>query len=242
MQIRNFKDLIKSAPRELQTIFWQQWKAPQNPEHHPEGNTLKHIAVVVNRAIKQHPDDINIILSALFHDLGKYHVLGYKNGKPTAHGHEKVSVTFVDEFADWIKSMGGDVDKIKFVVANHMKVKPNVWDVMKQSKKDAIEKDPHYEPLQKFTKLDKGGLHEMIHEITTDYIGKTVKVPVPKRDDKGKVIPGKFSSVIGKCQYFGPNPLDNNNLIVVVDRMPIKVKKYSDVELVDDPKKYVHEV
>ena len=243
VKISNFKELVRSAPKELQTIIWQQWKAPQNPKHHPEGNTLKHINVVVNRAIKEHPDDIDIILSALFHDLGKYHVLGFKNDQPTAHGHEKISVKFVDEFADWIKSMGGNVDKIRFIVANHMKVKSNVWDVMKPTKKDIITKDPNFEPLQKFTKLDKGGLREMVENITNDYIGKIVKVKTPERDNKGKVIPGKFTKVLGTCQFFGPNPHLDNELTVVIDRMPIIIQKYSDVELItDDPKNHVYEV
>lgn len=242
-QITNFKDLIKLAPKELQTIIWQQWKAPQNPKHHPEGNTLKHIAVVINRAIKEHPGDIDIILSALFHDLGKYHTLGFKNDTPTAHGHEKISVKFVDEFADWIKQMGGDVDKIRFIVSNHMKVKSNVWDVMKQTKKDVITKDPNFEPLQKFTKLDKGGLREMVDNITTNYVGKIVKAKVPARDDKGKIIPGKFTKVLGKCDFFGRNPHLDNEITVVIDRMPIKVEKYTDVELISgSPKNHVYEV
>jgi predicted HD phosphohydrolase len=138
MEIKSFKDLVKVAPKDLQQVFWQQWKAPQNINHHPEGNTLKHIAVVVTRAISQYPNNIDMILSAFFHDLGKYYTLDFKNNQPTAHGHEKISVEFVDKYADWIISLGGDPEKVKYVVSNHMKVKPHVWDVMKQSKKDKI--------------------------------------------------------------------------------------------------------
>jgi len=41
------KSLIKSAPKELQKLFFSQWNAKQNPNWHPEGNTLKHILVVL---------------------------------------------------------------------------------------------------------------------------------------------------------------------------------------------------
>jgi len=170
MEINTFKDLVRLAPKDLQRVFWEQWKAPQNPNHHPEGNTLKHIAVVVTRAIKNHPDDIDLILSAFFHDLGKYYTLDFKNNQPTAHGHEKISVEFVDKYADWIQSLGGNVEKIKFVVTHHMRVKPNVWDVMKQSKKEKLINDPNYKSLDDFSKLDKGGLHETITNIIDDEI------------------------------------------------------------------------
>ena len=170
MEINSFKDLVRLAPKELQQVFWQQWKAPQNPNYHPEGNTLKHIAVVVTRAIQQYPKDIDMILSAFFHDLGKYFTLDFKNGNPTAHGHEDVSVEFVDKYNDWITSLGGDPEKIKYVVSNHMKVKSNVWDVMKQSKKDKITQSPNYDTLSKFGGIDKGGLHETITNIINDEI------------------------------------------------------------------------
>jgi len=157
--IQSFKDLVRSAPKDLQNLFWQQWKAPQNPVHHPEGNTLKHIAVVVTRAIRQHPDDMDIILAALFHDLGKAFTLDFKNGNPTAHGHEKESEKFVDKYRDWITSMGGNPAVVKYIVANHMKVKSHVWDVIQQKKKAKITGDPSYPKLDSFGKIDKGGLN-----------------------------------------------------------------------------------
>lgn len=169
-QIHSFKDLVRLAPKELQHVFWQQWKAPQNPQYHPEGNTLKHIAVVVTRAIRQYPDDIDMILAAFFHDLGKFFTLDYKNNIPTAYKHEEVSVEFVDKFANWITSLGGDVERIKYIVENHMKIKPNVWDVMKQKKKDIITQHPAYDKLNKFGGIDKGGLKETIIRIINEEI------------------------------------------------------------------------
>lgn len=193
MQIKNFKDLVRLAPKELQQVFWQQWKAPQNPIYHPEGNTLKHIAVVVTRAIQQYPNDIDMILAAFFHDLGKFFTLDYKNNIPTAHGHEKISIKFVDKFGEWIKSLGGDVEKIKYIVENHMKIKPNVWDVMKQTKKNKITQHPEYEKLNKFGGIDKGGLKEIVNRMINEelndlnrqfYHGTRTPLPFIKFDPK----------------------------------------------------------
>jgi HD superfamily phosphodiesterase len=67
----SFQSLYRSSPQELKQIIMDQWKAKQNPTYHPEGNTLKHIIVVTNRAFKNFPDNKDIQLAAYFHDLGK---------------------------------------------------------------------------------------------------------------------------------------------------------------------------
>jgi hypothetical protein len=41
-----------------------------------------------------------------------------------------------------------------------MRIKPSTWDVMKPSKKDPIINNPHYQDLEKFSTVDKGGLLE----------------------------------------------------------------------------------
>ena len=139
-----------------------QWKAKQNPEFHPEGNALKHIIVVTNRADRQFPDNKNIQLAAYFHDLGKLTTAGInpKTGQPTAYEHEKESVKLVNQFSDFIKQQGADPEVVKFIVSNHMKVKPRTWDVMKQQKKDPIASNPNFSDLEKFSTIDKGGLIE----------------------------------------------------------------------------------
>jgi hypothetical protein len=66
------RELYNKTPLELKKILFNQWQAKQNPKWHPEGNTLKHIIVVTKRAIDKFPNDIDLILSAYFHDLGKW--------------------------------------------------------------------------------------------------------------------------------------------------------------------------
>jgi hypothetical protein len=157
------KTLIKSLPDDLKLLLFQQWNAKQNPLHHPEGNTFKHILIVLKRAYNNFPNDPNMILSALFHDLGKMdtYAVNPKTGQPTAHGHENKSIDYVHQFKDWIESIEGtDINTVKYIVKNHMKVKPNVWKDMRNKKKDPIRQDPDFQKLKDFTsKLDGGGIN-----------------------------------------------------------------------------------
>lgn len=156
------QELVKNLPQELKELLFKQWGAKQNPEWHPEGNTLKHILVVIRRAYHHYPDDPNMIMAALFHDLGKIdtYKINPKTGQPTAYGHEDKSTDYVEQFKDWIESFEGtDVDEIKYLVKNHMKVKPSTWNQMKDKKKEPIKSHPAFDKLMGFTdKLDGGGI------------------------------------------------------------------------------------
>ena len=165
------QELIKNLPNELKELLFKQWDAKQNPEWHPEGNTLKHIIVVIKRAYHHYPDDPNMVMAALFHDLGKIdtYKINPKTNQPTAYGHEDKSTDYVEKFKDWIESFEGmDVEEIKYLVKNHMKVKPSTWDQMKDKKKEPIMSHPAFDKLMGFTdKLDGGGtdLKESIRRI-----------------------------------------------------------------------------
>ena len=165
------QQLIKNLPDELKKLLFKQWGAKQNPEWHPEGNTLKHILVVLKRAYHHYPDDPNMVMAALFHDLGKMdtYSINPKTNQPTAYGHEDKSTDYVEQFRNWIDSFDGtDVDEIKYLVKNHMKVKPRTWDQMKDKKKEPIKSHPAFDKLMGFTdKLDGGGvdLKESIRRI-----------------------------------------------------------------------------
>ena len=165
------QELIKNLPNELKELLFKQWDAKQNPEWHPEGNTLKHIIVVIKRAYHHYPDDPNMVMAALFHDLGKIdtYKINPKTNQPTAYGHEDKSTDYVEKFKDWIESFEGmDVEEIKYLVKNHMKVKPSTWDQMKDKKKEPIMSHPAFDKLMGFTdKLDGGGtdLKESIRRV-----------------------------------------------------------------------------
>ena len=156
----NFKDILLQAPGELVKITMSLKDVAQNPKWHPEGNTLKHVITVFKRAVEHHPDNLDLAVAAFFHDLGKLETyeISPKTGQPTAHGHEKVSAKLVKQYADWIKQIGANPANVYYITANHMKMKPRVWDVMKDKKKDKIKSFRAFGDLEKFSKIDRGGL------------------------------------------------------------------------------------
>lgn len=225
------RELYNKTPLELKKILFNQWQAKQNPKWHPEGNTLKHIIVVTKRAIDKFPNDIDLILSAYFHDLGKMdtYEISPKSGQPTAYGHEKVSANLVDEFSSWIKSMGGNLDKIRYIVGNHMKIKSSTWDTMKDSKKQVIMDSPYFSDLEKFGSIDKGGVFE-----AQSFSAKTL---YDRSDDGFKHMIGKrvkFQAKdrewVGLSQFIGINPL-HNQFQVTIDRTPVWPVDPSTIEL-----------
>lgn len=154
----NAKELIYSLPEDVKKRFFGLWGVPQRPDYHPEGNTLKHVIMVTKRALKYYPDNMNIVIAAIFHDIGKDETAGVnpKTGHPTAHGHEEVSASLVRKNPDWILQNGGDPEVVYFIVKNHMKA--HKMDQMRPSKQDELKNHPYFEDLMKFEKLDKGGL------------------------------------------------------------------------------------
>jgi hypothetical protein len=157
------QELIRSMPTDLKKLFFDQWGAKQATKWHPEGNSLKHIILVLRRAYNKFGDDPNMIMAALFHDLGKMdtYAINPKTGDPTAYGHDAKSGDYVKQYADWILSFEGtNIDVIEYLVINHMKMKPSTWSVMKQAKKDPIEQNPAFKSLQDFETIDIGGISE----------------------------------------------------------------------------------
>lgn len=157
--VRNFKELLLMFPKEVRDKVMRLKCVPQNPKWHPEGNTLKHTILVVRRAIEHSKNDADMIIAALFHDVGKYdtHDTHPKTGQPTAYGHEKVSAQEVEKYKDAIEAIGGNVNRIKGIVANHMRIKR--YQDMKQKKKEQMEAMEIFDDLQFFcNKLDKGGI------------------------------------------------------------------------------------
>lgn len=153
-QFNNFRELLDSAPEDLQKRVMALKVIPQNAIYHPEGNVLKHTITVVNRALKD--DDINMAIAALLHDVGKDETLAYKGDRPTAYGHEKVSASMVKNYRDWIISLGGLPSKVFFIIKNHMRVKK--FDEMRPKKQEKLKSFGAFDKLKDFSKIDRGGL------------------------------------------------------------------------------------
>jgi len=211
------QELIKNLPNELKELLFKQWDAKQNPEWHPEGNTLKHIIVVIKRAYHHYPDDPNMVMAALFHDLGKIdtYKINPKTNQPTAYGHEDKSTDYVERFKDWIESFEGmDVEEIKYLVKNHMKVKPSTWDQMKDKKKEPITSHPAFDKLMGFTdKLDGGGtdLKESIRRI----LREETKSSEEKFDKKAKWVKKIIYNLYDNISFIEQSTFNGKPLLII---------------------------
>jgi len=153
---KKFKDIFNALPSDLKKRVFNLKKYDQRRDKHPEGNVLKHTIAVTNRALKT--GDIDFALAALFHDIGKDETAGIhpKHGYITHWGHEHVSAKLVKKYAKWIKSMGGNVLDIYWIVKQHMRMK--VFDKMRWEKQEKMKKFRAFGKLKKFSKdFDKGG-------------------------------------------------------------------------------------
>ena len=148
-----FQDFYDIAPEEIKDYLNRCAKTPQSKTWHPEGDCLTHIKIVFNRA--KRTGNINFMLSALFHDLGKADVTRQHPTMPGKWGakmHELVSARLVTKYRDWIESLGGDYDIIYYIVDQHMRVKH--MHEMRPSKREAILSHPYYDLINQFTEFD----------------------------------------------------------------------------------------
>jgi len=151
------KNIIRNAPPELRAILNQTWDIPQNPKWHPEGNTFKHILIVLRRACDT--ENKNLIMAALFHDLGKKDVFAIHptTMQPTAYLHDKASCKYVFKFRKYIKDFGANPLTVLWIVKNHMRVK--YLYTLRTSKQNKLTNHPSFLDLIRFRYECDGGGH-----------------------------------------------------------------------------------
>jgi hypothetical protein len=148
--------LLPIMPKELVDDINKMKMIHQNLEWHPEDLLYIHTKVVTNRLHKKYKN-INLILAGVFHDLGKIDTTFFNEEKNTysAHGHEDLSLVYIEQNIEWIKSVGGNPDKIRYIVQHHMRVK--FLNEMKKSKKLRFQAEKWFHLVEKFATCDKGG-------------------------------------------------------------------------------------
>ncbi len=159
-KIPTFDELVIQAPGEIKDILLKSAETPQTAKWHPEApthkvphNVLKHIKIVYDRAKKT--GDLDLAISAFFHDLGKEKVTKPSRntkGSWSAYGHEFISTRLTDKYKDWIESLGGDFDKIRIIVNQHMRIKQITE--MRPHKQQELRDNKYYKDLCRFTDFD----------------------------------------------------------------------------------------
>jgi len=116
------KDLKLQLATELGNLA----DVPQRKDFHPEGDVLTHTLIVWYQAYTlwntmRSRDNMNLMWVALFHDMAKKDTLAFKDdGTPTAYGHDKLSIRYVNKYADLLPSESNIYD-IKDMCEEHMR-------------------------------------------------------------------------------------------------------------------------
>jgi 16S rRNA U516 pseudouridylate synthase RsuA-like enzyme len=69
------------------------------------------------------------------------------------------------------------------------------------------------------------------------FLHKYISVPVVERDQWANEIDNRFVNCTGKCLYIGTIPVFSaEDLYVVIDGMPVRVRHMNDIVLINKPK------
>lgn len=156
--IENFLRKYTNAPEIVHIMLEYAKTSPEHPIYHPEGTLDKHIDIVVGRCMEK--NNTNLHFAGLFHDITKH---GYcqplwgdkKVGKLKTinegsywqnvyHAEQAVKFIDLDDISAWVIRHGGDLEKIKRIVGNHMRMKTylrgekGIKGGMKKTKRDAM--------------------------------------------------------------------------------------------------------
>lgn len=110
----------------------------QDAKWHPEGSVYNHSVQAFHQAMNDGCTDMDVILAALFHDLGKI---------KESHGHEFHSVVMCMPYLSY---------KTLWLIKMHMKVNYLLDGRMKKlSKIKELQESPYYNDLLKLNAYDK---------------------------------------------------------------------------------------
>ena len=154
-----FKELYNRFPQELRDKLAN---CEQHPKYHPEGNVNVHIRLVFEYAEEHFSEDLEILLSALFHDLGKPETFSERvvNGerKISNYGHEFRAINFLDKYFHLFEDISTNKEKVKEICVNHMKAAQYIKGTLKKAhKRKAFEELKYFDAIMKFAECDKAG-------------------------------------------------------------------------------------
>lgn len=134
----------------------------QDPIYHPEGNTDIHIRLVFEYADTHYDGDVDLLIAAIFHDLGKPETkkVYERNGKVKISniGHEIKCDKFINEYFDLFSDVTTDKEKVLEICKNHMR--GHIFkskQMSKPTKRKAFESLKYFEDIMKFVECDEMG-------------------------------------------------------------------------------------
>jgi hypothetical protein len=152
----SFEELFYRLPKELTDAMDT---SRQSPQWHPEGFCTVHVKIVFDLAKENFPEDKELLLCAIFHDLGKPETQKIKivDGieKISNHGHEVESLKYLERFFDLYSDISTNYDKVKWICENHMRMHRYNNGELKKSKMEILENNKWFESLKNFTYCDE---------------------------------------------------------------------------------------
>jgi len=164
-----FKELWERLP----IVHRRAMKASmQDPIWHPEGDCEIHTNMVFDYAKKF--NDPDLLICAIFHDLGKPETqsirarksdfkgdvlsLPWKDQKISNLGHEYKSKVYIDKYFDLFSDVSTNIEKVKQVCEYHLRAHLFVNGTMKKSAKRQFLVDlKYFDSLIKFEECDTNG-------------------------------------------------------------------------------------
>jgi len=136
-------------------------KCEQDKVYHKEGNVDVHIKLVFEWA-NQNYNDVDLLLAAIFHDLGKPETQRFKEKEGRIRisniGHETKCDFYIDKYFELYSDVSTNKEKVSEICNNHMKAHVyNDGTMSKPSKRKAFEDLKYFEDIIKFSNCDKGG-------------------------------------------------------------------------------------
>lgn len=165
--VPTFDEILERAPQHIKDLYADLEDLGERKDYHPEDSTSEHIRIVTERL--RETNDMTMVMSGLFHDLGKYiaakrekqnnfvtededWLKRKKNAELKSYGHEFVGAKLVRENFAWILDMGAEPDDVEEIVANHMRIKQ--MHKMKKTKQELMKQLKNYERLLVFSRAD----------------------------------------------------------------------------------------
>jgi len=132
----------------------------QNLKYHPEGSVYNHILQVYENT-QRFFDDINLSVTALFHDLGKIDKVQFKELetgeiKISNIGHEFASIPYITNFNSLFNDLDVNWDLVTYITENHMRTQSYLSNELKKShKRKMFEDSTYFLDLIKFAICDR---------------------------------------------------------------------------------------
>jgi len=178
----------------------------ERSDFHPELSLFLHIITVIDNVAKYNDNDLTI--SALFHDIGKVYTYEKYNN---SYGHELTSAWLVLEYRDQIEKAGGNVDKIHWIVQNHLKA-GHIINGKKNKNDYILTEHEWWKDINKFANADN--MLDDEDKVLDYFLNKKVYVT-----DNNDVL-------TGICTFIGYNKFLKCKQITI-DRSPIRLKNYN---------------